>query len=395
MKLYAQHGYGEGEKINQGLQNGLISGAIYGAKDITPDRLKDRLNAIATLAPDAGRIFDPQYYVSLIGSDPNIRLGRLEEYPYFAVRRRGQLESNELITDEIKKLLEFQQKLPVTSIVSPNILISRSFDSVEAVIAKNFIRHAKKVYTTLGDKRPLFVTLAISREALTDFVELKGFLNDITLLNEPPEGFYLLIGARSIDARTDIYNADVIAAWMLLNYSLKINGYQVINGYSDLISPFLGAVGGDIGCTGWWSNLRMFSLNRFTPEATGGRLPVQRYLSKKLLNRITFYELSALRKIIPNGIINSLSMDGMYEDEPDRAKEVLQSWEALSHLLNSLTESENVSENLAKCVAALKFAENLYTSINAIPYHLDAKSDGSHLEALLEGINLFKKRAEI
>jgi len=394
MKLYAQHGYGEGEKINQGLQNGIISGAVYSAKDITPDRLNDRLNEIAALAPDAGRIFDPQYYVSLIGSDPNIRLGRLEEYPYFAIRRRGQLESNELIADEIRKVIKFQIGLAVTAIVSPNILISRSFDSVGAVIAKNFIRNVKKVYTTFEDKRPLFVTLAISREALIDFVELEGFLNDITLLNEPPDGFYLLIGARSVDARTDLYNADVIAAWMLLNYSLKINGYQVINGYSDLISPFLGAVGGDIGCTGWWSNLRTFSLNRFAPEATGGRLPVQRYLSLKLLNRITFYELNALRKIIPD-IINGLSMDDKYEGEPDRAVEVLQSWEALSSLLNSLTESGNLSKNLEKCITALELAENLYTSINAIPYRLDAKSDNTHLEALLEGINLFKKRAEI
>lgn len=394
MKLYAQHGYGEGEKTNQGLQNGIISGAVYGAKDITPDRLNDRLNEIAALTPAAGRIFDPQYYVSLIGSDPNIRLGRLEEYPYFAIRRRGQLESNELIADEIRKVIEFQQKLSVTSVVSPNILISRSFDSVEAVIAKNFIRNAKKVSKTFGDKRPLFATLAISREALIDFAELEGFLNDITLLNEPPDGFYLLIGARSIEARTDLYNADVIAAWMLLNYSLKINGYQVINGYSDLISPFLGAVGGDIGCTGWWSNLRTFSLDRFAPESTGGRLPVQRYLSTKLLNRITFYELDALRKIIPD-VINDLSTDKNYEGEPERAVEVLQSWEALSSLLNSLTGSGDSSKSLGNCATALKVAEDLYTSINAIPYRLDTKSDDTHLEPLREGMNLFKRRAEI
>ena len=38
MKLYAQHGYGEGEKINQGLQKGVISGAVYGAKDIKLER---------------------------------------------------------------------------------------------------------------------------------------------------------------------------------------------------------------------------------------------------------------------------------------------------------------------------------------------------------------------
>jgi len=105
MKLYAQHGYGEAEKISQGLQKGIISGAVYGAKDINPDRLNERLGEIAAISPTAGRFFDPQYYVSLIGSDPNIRLGKLEEYPYFSIMRRSQLESNKLIEDELRKLL--------------------------------------------------------------------------------------------------------------------------------------------------------------------------------------------------------------------------------------------------------------------------------------------------
>ena len=393
MKLYAQHGYGEAEKINQGLQKGIISGAVYSAKDITPDRLNNRLSEIAASSPSAARIFDPQYYVSLIGSDPNIRLGKLEEYPYFSIRRRSQLESNQLIADELRKVIKFQISLPVTAIISPNILISRSFDSVEAVIAKNFIRQAKGIYEQFSDNRPLYVTLAVSREALIDFTELEAFLNDVTLLNSPPDGFYLLVGARSIEARTDLYHADVIANWMLLNYSLKINGYQIINSYSDLISPFLGAVGGDIGCTGWWSNLRIFSMDRFAPEATGGRLPVQRYLSTKLLNRITFYELGALRRIIPN-VANELPMDEKYEGEPERSIEVLQSWEALSSLLATITASDDSSKNLEKCAEAIKSAEDLYTSIKA-RYRLDPKSDDTHLEPLQEGMNLFKKLAEI
>lgn len=393
MKLYAQHGWGEGDKINQGLQKGIISGAVYSAKDIMPDRLISRLGEIANISPSAGRLVDPQYYVSLIGSDPNIRLGKLEEYPYFTIRRRSQLESNQLIAEDIRKVIEFQTKLPVTAILSPNILISRSFDSVEAVIAKNFIRQAREVYDQFSDKRPLYVTLAVSREAMIDFTELESFLNDVTLLKSPPDGFYILVGARSIEARTDLYHADVIAAWMLLNYSLKINGFELINGYSDLISPFLGAVGGDIGCIGWWSNLRVFSMDRFAPEVTGGRLPVQRYLSTKLLNRITFYELDALRKIIPD-IVNGLSMDKIYEGEPERSMEVLQSWEALSSLLASLTVSGDLSKNLDKCNDAITLAEELYTSIKR-RYTLDRKSDDTHLEPLHEGMHLFKKRAEI
>ena len=395
MKLYAQHGYGEGEKINQGLQKGVISGAVYGAKDITPERLNDRLGDIAKITLTTGRLFDPHYYVSLISSDPNIRLGKIEEYPYFKIRRRSQLENNNIVEEDVRSVLEFQVRLPVTAVISPNILISRSFDSVEAVIAKNFIRQAKKVYDPFRDKRPVFATLAISREALLDFTELESFLNDITLLSSPPDGFYLIVGARSTEARTDLYNADVIAAWMLLNYSLKINGFQVINGYADIISPFLGAVGGDVACTGWWSNLRTFSIDRFAPEATGGRQPVPRYLSTKLLNRITFYELHALRKIIPEvAIVNGLSMDDKYEGEPDRSDEVLQSWEALSSMLGAMTMAEDATINLKKCGDAIKSAYELYTLIKT-RYRLDPKSDNSHLEPLQEGMSLFKKRAEI
>lgn len=393
MKLFAQHGYGEGEKVNNGLKDGLISGVIFGAKDINPDRLETRLNEIKKEFPDAGRLFDSQYFVSLIGNDPNIKLGKLDEYSFFKARRRSQLEANNLVAEEIRKVLEFQVALPVTHIIAPNILISRSFDSVEAVISKSFIRQTRKIFDEFKVKQPVFTTLAISREALIDTAELESFLNDITLLDSPPDGFYLLIAARDVEARYDIFNADVIAAWMLLNYSLKINGFKVINGYSDILSPFLGAVGGDIGCTGWWSNLRFFSLDRFAPEATGGRLPVQRYLSAKLLNRITFYELNALRRFVPQ-IVNGLAKDKAYENEPERTVEILQTWEALSSMLESMADSNDVSKNLNKCADAIKLAEQLYSEIK-FRYRLDPKSDDNHLEPLREGINLFKKTAEI
>lgn len=393
MKLFAQHGYGEGEKINNGFNEKLISGVIFGAKDINPDRLGTRLSDIKSNYPKTDRLFDPQYYVSLIASDPNSKLGKLDEYPFFKPRRRSQLESNELVINETNKVFEFQMGLPVTAIIAPNILISRSFDSVEAVISKSFIRQAKKVSDKFNYKKPVYATLAVSREALIDRKELESFLNDITLMDNPPDGFYLLIAARNVDSRYDMYNADVIAAWMLLNYSLKINGFQVINGYSDIISPFLGAVGGDIGCTGWWSNLRTFSLDRFAPEASGGRLPVQRYLSTSLLNRVTFIELNALRKLVPQ-IVNGLPSDKEYDEEPERAIEVLQSWDALGELLSSMTNSDNLADNIFKCEKLVEAARRLYSEIKLL-YRLDPKSDDSHLDALEEGIKLFKRLAEV
>jgi hypothetical protein len=393
MRLLAQHGFGEGDKINEGLRDGSISGVVYGAKDITPDRLRERIRDIHESWPEASLLFDPQFYVAMLGSNPNVRLGNLEKYSYFSTIRRGQLEGSNTIEEQIRNVLQFEANLPLTAIVTPNIVVSRSFDSVEAVIAKNFVRLARRGYAALNDPRPLYATLAMSREALTDKGELQAFLNDITLLDEKPDGFYLLIAGSSSEARAEFLNSDVLAAWMLLNYSLKVNGYHVINGYSDLMSPILGAVGGDFACTGWFNTLRSFSLERFAPTSTGGRQPIQRYLSTRLLNRITFIELNALRRAFP-GIVNGLGRDALYDQpEPERNQEVLQSWEALAAIL-AKTSNRDVAENLAACGAALDDAEDLYAHIAMSGYPLDAKSSNQHLEPLRGAIELFKRLAE-
>jgi len=271
-------------------------------------------------------LLDPQFYVSLLGGGTNLRLGSLEDYPYFRPYRRSQLELTDRVEDVLNGALKFQVSLPLSGIIAPNILISRSFDSAESVVAKNFIRATGARYAKLAEQRPVYATLAVSREALLEKSLLQEFLADITLLDTPPNGFYLLVGASNSEARTEIFHADLIAGWLLLNYSLKVNGFEVINGYSDRLSPFLGAVGGDVGCSGWFNTLKTFSLDRFAPAATGGRLPVQRYLSTRLLNRITFIELNGLRLFLPD-VLNNLphDVDFTEAEEPQRNREVFQS----------------------------------------------------------------------
>lgn len=395
MKLYAQHGFGDGEKTITGLREGLIQGVVFGAKDIGPDKLREKLTEVNEVSPTATRLLDPQFYVSLLGGGTNLRLGSLEEYPYFRPYRRSQLELTDRVEDVLNGALEFQASLPLSGIIAPNILISRSFDSAESVISKNFIRATGARYGELADQRPVYATLAVSREALLEKSQLQEFLADITLLDTPPDGFYLLVGASSSEARTEIFHADVIAGWLLLNYSLKVNGFEVINGYSDRLSPFLGAVGGNVGCSGWFNTLKTFSLDRFAPAAPGGRLPVQRYLSTRLLNRITFIELNGLRLFLPD-VLNNLphDVDFTEAEEPQRNREVFQSWEALKSLAARLTAGDLVA-NLKNCDAAIAQARDAYARISAARFPLDSKSGNDHLEDLSEGIKLFRELAEL
>ena len=76
---------------------------------------------------------------------------------------------------------------------------------------------------------------------------------------------------------------------------------------------------------------------------------------------------------------------------PERAKEVLQSWEAVRELNRQLVHS-NSNESLRRCVKAVTKAGQIY---DTIPLPLDGKSNREHLEPLREGMQLFARLAEI
>jgi hypothetical protein len=391
MKLYAQMGYGDGQKTLNGLTEELIDGAILSPRDWRPEGIGERIGELADARPNADIMIDPQFYATFAASSGAARMGKLFEWPYFSAERKGDLEVSAKVDRVLQETMEYIVTLPVTGIIAPNIYVSRSFDSREAVIAKNFIRNARAAYRSLGDKRRLYATIALCREALLERTEFEEFLNDITMLADPPDGYYLLIGSRAAEAQTDIFHADVVARWMLLNYSLKVNGFEIINGYSDVLGPFLGSVGGDAGAAGWYSNLRTFSLDRFQPPPSGGRRPIKRYLSTHLLNRITFTEREALSGIVP-AVINNLPHDADYDPEPDTTAEMLQSWEALGALGQRLV-LEDINAGLTACGAAVTGAEGTYSEIVEAGVTLDRKSGDDHLEPLREGIHAFREMA--
>ena len=383
MKLFAQIGHGLGEKVFQGLSEKIIDGAIFSPKDLQWSTMQDRISELRLQYPEAERLVDPQFYLSLYANLPQINLGKADEWSSFKVYRKSDLELTETVDTVLKEYFDEINKMNVTGVIAPGIYISQSFDSREAVIAKNFIRRARKIYS---GRLPLYASLIVCREALQDQREFEDFLNDITLLSDPPDGFYLIIGSRSTETRSDIYHADVIANWMMLNRSLAVNGFNVINGYSDILTPFLGVAGGYAGATGWWSNLRTFSMDRFFPSG-GGRLPIIRYLSKVLLNRITASEKDAVQAFIPE-VVNSLPHDKDYNPEPNRNAEVLQSWEALKSLIDEAGSFE-------ACCEMVQSSRNAYAAWAEIGLPLDSKSDDSHIEPMSEGLRLYKERSQL
>jgi hypothetical protein len=399
MKLYAQHGAHAGEKIQLGLEHAILDGVIFGAKDIRPQTLVDKLSQLSGEFPEADLMLDPQYYATLLAGQPGVRLGYLvgdPSYAYFSARRRQDLERESRVQRDLRSVLEYQAGLPVTAAIAPNIVIRRSFDSIEGTIAKRFLGNAAEVWRSVGDDRPVYATVAISNTALNNFDELQVFLQEITELEDPPDGLYLLLEKGDSDTSAYLTEPDVLSRWMFLNYSLRINGLEAINGYTDALIPYIAASGASSFATGWYNTQKNFSLKKFEPTSGFARRPVSRYMSRPLLKSIRANELDDLREMFE--IMNELPCDDLYDQDDgsstDSNGEALQNWEALRSM-SELSDPEDTPGSLASCREALDTAEALYVAIQNYGYTLRDRSSRVHLDLLREELDAFEELAEI
>jgi hypothetical protein len=401
MKLLAQHGSKGGSRIRDGLERDVIDGVIASPRDIRLETLGDLFNDVEAINPNADRLFDPQFYACFHTALPGARMGQLIEgdYTYFGSRRRAGLERETNVRSDIRACLEFQADLNVTAFISPNIVVRRSLDSREAVIAKSFVRNAAEVRDELNLELPLYATLAISIPALLNRQELHGVLSDLTALDVPPNGFYILIENPEGDVPPWLIEPEALANWLLINHSLKINGFEVINGYSDILSPYLGATGADAGAGGWWTTLKTFSLRRFEATAGGGRFPVARYTSCALLKSVRYNEFDALRQEIPD-IVNGLPSDSLYDpakgSKPDDySDEALQNWDAIKDLNDELIKPDDLAGSLEACRDALAEAEQYYVNAAEAGVALRDRSNEQHIDAIRDALASFERQAEV
>lgn len=401
MKILAQHGAKTGERIERGLADGLIDGVIYGAKDIAPAKLAEQCSENGNNHPTGQRLFDPQYYACVIASEPGVRLGSLvgvDAYPYFGGRRRRDLEQEQRVVADLDACLSYQKTLAVTGFIAPNIVVRRSLDSVEATIAKDFLRNAAAAHQRLQDPRPLWATLAISTDALRDRIELQNFLQEVTEIENPPSGFYLLMEHPDQDIPPTLEESDVLSRWMLINRVLTQSGYEVINGYADLLAPYLGAAGATAVASGWWNTLKVFSLKKFGPSVGMARQPVPRYASAALLKSIRYTELEGLRGGFPE-VLNGDPTDVYYEaaegSRPTASQdEALQNWACLRKL-GEMVVPRDAEGTLAACEAALTQAEDIYARIGAEGFALRERSNKEHIEYIREELRAFRTLAEL
>jgi hypothetical protein len=397
VKLYAQHGWGKAEKIQKGLDEESLQGLILSPHDEDPSDLRDYVQSLAKRRPRPDVLFDPQMYVSLI---PDANEGKLPQYkryyrPDLNLRDLTGLRSVERL---VHSALDYQRELPLTHIVSPTILIE-GFADRTAQVALSLAQESLEYWQGSGThSRPLLISFFFSESALAHHDQVAEFLDTISLYEV--DGFYIVV-----DRNSAMYSQDFepgrLSEMLRIIYSLRQSRFEVVVGYSDLISSVFSAVGATACATGWSQKLRRFNRARFQPSG-GGRQPRDRYTSTPLVNSIFLTELDAcqdVRKL--KAVLSATPYDCVFDGEsfpsgvswsPELS--TLNHWAALAKILKTLRDG-SVRARTGLMARMIVDAGTLYNELARLGVRFEAPNGPAHLANWLDGLEKFMREVRI
>jgi hypothetical protein len=365
MSLLAQHGFGDGGRIRAGLEIGLIDGCILSPKDLSRSSMLAKIEEIRQAAPAARILFDPQFYVSLIGNLPGVRLGSLmSDYgDYFAPKHYKDLRREKNIRDEVEKVIQFQQRIGLQEIILPGILMQDGLKSEAASIAKSFLEIGDEVAGSEGIASRSWLTLALGESCFRDLKALQDLVDEITGMGLQSHGVYLLVETSNLDGISPWCHSSVLSGQMYLVYALSLAGFKVTCGYSGLSAPYLSSVGADAVAFGWFDTLRYFSLDRFRPSGGMSQRPKKKYLSRALWSRLDVALLRAIATAHPSVLNGSEQDEEFMTGEPKEKDEILQHWHAVREYCDEQVRSSSVPLRIANFRLHLTISEQLKARI--------------------------------
>ena len=383
MYLFAQHGHGKGDKIDRGLARGLLSGIILSPRDLAPGAMIGFVHGTRKTHPNATLLFDPQVY-AVAANPPKLRY--LAYYPYFPPTG-----SQDQVAQTV---LQYQLGLGLDRLISPGFLQTRlNSPAINAVISS--ARSSIRAHSRVSDPPPLLVSVIVDETPLQDQTAVDDLLNELTALTV--SGFYVVV-RRNDDTYPARFEVDVLVNLMYLVYVLADrNGFEVVCGYSDIVGLLMHAVGAAATGTGWYSNLRQFSLRRFQEKQRGGRARA-RYTSRPLLNSILVQpELQAtyIRGTIPV-VLSQTPFDGVFATgSPGNAvwlapTSCLHHWAVLADLVGRFSSQGSVSSNLDAMEGALEQSSALYESLRHLGVPFEVASGPRDCRLHLDAVRRFR-----
>lgn len=401
MSVLAQCGYGRSSKVDQGLSNSVIQGVIMSPRDERRDRLEQAIQDWGSSNSSALVMFDPQFYAANLN---NPRDGHLSEYDYYdnnnGLRRTH--FSGTLIQRYVRECLNYQYQTfgrNVSYLISPTILFDAFRDSWSQ-IALNMAVESADYHSTINSPQPLLISLVMSETAFQTMDAVEEFLDALTEIEV--RGFYIVIRRNSASVQNAMESASFGRLMYFCHVLTTINEYDVIVGYSDWHSFLLEAAGVTHTATGWYQNLRQFSLARFQPSSSGGRRPRKRYSSAPLLSSPLInpelqdiYLANLLPRVSSGSHHDAILQNGPATGEANWTDEIscLDHWYSLDALYQRLSALPTQTARIQEVERLMQNALTLYSQLGSQNVSFDPSTGPNHIREWQDSLREFRALA--
>lgn len=402
MSILAQCGYGRGTKIEQGLNDGVVHGVIMSPCDERRDRLEQAIQDWGSRYPNALVMFDPQFYAANLN---NPRDGYLSEFDYYNHNSGlGRTHfSGTRIQGYVKDCLDYQHQTFASNIsylISPTILFDGFRDSWSQ-IALNMAVESTDYHSRLASAQPLLISLVISEIAFQTMDTVEEFLDALTEIET--QGFYIILRRNAASVQNAMESATLGRFMYFCHVLTTINEYDVIVGYSDWHSFLLEAAGVTHTATGWYQNLRQFSLARFQP-LSGGRRPRKRYSSSSMLScplinpeLQDIFIANLLPRVLSGSAHDAILQNGPIAGEANWSDDesCLAHWFSLNALSRQITAQSAQAGRIQEAERLMQNALTLYAQLGSRNVSFDPSTGPDHISEWQRSLQEFRALAGI
>ncbi len=393
-ELLIQHGPAKGQKIDKAFQNNIVEGTVFSPREEIIESIKQYCNNSIHLNQN-NTFIDPQFYYSTFGSELLKLLNEQFEYPVEVTRKDWRKRDERLF----KYFDNYSAKVKEISnnIITPGFCIDAIDWKFDYTI--DFYNYFRDNY----EFENYYMSLMIASEIFHSKNDLEDILEDISDNVDKKDGIYLIIKYPLTQIKNyESMDPETLSNILYFIYSLKMDGFKVIMGYSFLNSILFAMLDCDAVSTGWFNNLRKFEQSKFESVDSFG-IRKKRYVSIPTLTYMTLELINECKEIDITKLYSNTQWDVVALEDQDNVSFVdleQQYWEALHNIIIEINQKETILEKIEYMKQCIEKSRNIYEEI------LSATSDKKevqnrvrlefkHIDDWQFAIELFEKKVAL
>ncbi len=297
MPMWAQHGYGKGQKIHDLAESAMLEGVVVSPwNEPSAVSIGEHLTSQGLSA-----LLDPQAYVHALQRPKGSVVSgheRFELHPGPPITWDLSADLDEYLD----RIVTANAALGSRAIIAPGCV--QAFTDAWAPLS---FHCAREIRRKVGRGTEILASLIVHERAFDGWADAERWLTLATQPKRSASGYYIVM-ARDLGSESYPFPVSALRTTGLLRLIHRlavVNEKHVVYGYSDVEGLLAIASGADAFATGWSYRLRAFDQAQWQERPPGGRSPRPRIFIPEMLSPVDVDEarqmlaIPAFRALVP------------------------------------------------------------------------------------------------